>query len=378
MIFNVPIEIEINGTRVGKTRRSTVRAWEYTEIDIPFVMGDDAPVAVSWCDRMPEDFDGLVMDSAHWGAVASDGMQHTRFHGGSHWRPVLDVEIHGDDRQGTFARADVDDLAMLLDRGGLRGMFHTLYFGSAQKAHLKAAGGDLLSMFDTVEYSSRHLRAKDAAEIADDLLAVNGRLYRRCDEPRIILFQAALRKQHASLHTYTSTIGQFLRVVTDDRFATEVNAEETYPISQFDTVLAEYMKKNKRTPLIASAARSIKPEVSMADLLDPSHAAFRTFEHAASRFIRIYETVGGIADQPNGRLRAFCDIRDAFDSRHEDDALTRFEVAAQAFIETADQPGLAYLDGLIPLLRRAVEAIESRDIPVDRFAASTSFSRSAR
>lgn len=188
MLFDVKVPYYAKALRHGRTRPGSYYVVESRQVDIPFVSGDEAPVAVEWDATIPDELFAAVHLPGLEHPV--DGKLHTRFHEGSHWRQCLGPYETGRGSNGRLARPMTLDSVALLDETEWNPVFQTHGVEEEAASPTVTVTGDIGDVFASIEPGSGD-REKGLARLeraAANLIVVDGAFYERCPEPKLVLW----------------------------------------------------------------------------------------------------------------------------------------------------------------------------------------------
>jgi len=189
MIVEVPITFPVTGRKKGNQRVLDYNVWETIEIDIPVVSTEDAPVAVRWNNRFPEE---LLVDEYsrdEWGHHDPDGFSHTVMYGDFHWEPLNNAHNEWCPVGGTSPPLLVDEMVEGLARHGEMPLIGLTGFDRKARASVEESGNDPFYLFDRAVAHGRERAVLATRERFAKLICVEGRLYRKCEEPFLWLMK---------------------------------------------------------------------------------------------------------------------------------------------------------------------------------------------
>ena len=333
MIMEIPFKFTVGGRKEGNSINSWSARWDVAQLDIPETTDEDAPIAVEWFD---EDHFPRRRPRREHRPVASDGMDHTRYHDGRHWLPVItETLVPGRGNERLSARR----FAEFLSAGECAAPFTIL-------PNSKRGEGNPYGGFETIIGSDRELLIGEITAAAADLLVVDGMLYAKASEPRVVL--ALETFDRTADGRVTGAYGTFVSIIADKDFVLPA-AHEMFPIERFDAALNSARKRNatdrsrdeyhalnlKRRPLFG--------EHRPADMF-ASHVGL--VETYARTFVNSFEKLAP-ATIPAAAVRGYADMRDSLDLFPGEDGVEAAEAAALHLI--------AVLEGMKAGLKRQPE-----------------------
>ncbi|MBY3433343.1 hypothetical protein HFN89_04100 [Rhizobium laguerreae] len=367
MIVSVPFQYRVEGLREGRQRNGTHDVWELAELDIRVVSSEDAPIAVSWEDRLP---DMLRIDPhapGDWGCHSVDGSAHTVFYENSHW-----VALNADQNMwaaepGPYAAFTFDDLVRRIERSGDCPVMDTAgYYDGKARKQVEACRNDGHYMFSDIKSSTRDHRLRGLNKKASSLIMVGDRLYRKCLEPRLWLMKA-------TVHADRTTAGQshdvaLVRVTIGHEHEqhhrrVDMHGRKTLGLNECDLAISLAAEFNRwRTHAAAADAVNQNRRVAVTHML-----AFDEDAHLRDRVRQLHSRIVEqflpipIGQMAKSTLRCFVELDDAQLDLKTTEGLALFEEAALRMQKDLSNPHNNQ-HKLLPLADELVEVLDNRNI----------------
>lgn len=362
MILDIPFRYEISGRKHGNVRYGDYQVWETMPIEIREVSPREAPLAVSWDDRFPE---GMLLDAyarAEWGPHSLAGDAHTVFFDDSHWVALnADVSIVGPADTG-YGPCLTDDIAAQIVHEKDCDLFQVREFDTRARRQVVEHGNDGHSMFSHVKYSHRRQTIGLRQKIAHDLISVDGRLYRKCDEPKLWLMVGTTHHDRTSSgERYRTAVMRVESKVSRTRKERTItpggrlyfSVGEAHELHAF---AAQYNEGRSQLS-VAMTARNhhALPVVHQDHSIDEEAHATQRIEAAANDFLALAKDykIGSI---PRATAYLLLDLEGHLNVISEPDGLAAFEETVSRLRQDMLAPqhplnrGLRYLDEMSTLL----------------------------
>lgn len=192
--MHIRIPIGYSATAKLPKKRNAERVHFYEWVDLPIRVIDlgDAPMAVEWRDRKPEEGDhhGLSYDELRkyekHGLSSSDGTMHTRWFEDAHWWPVLYSDPNGRDH-GTGVKTSIEDYQKRwIEKRTGSPLPKTDAFPALIDAFPEGRPLDL-EVLRSVEDNTRTAKIAEFLDGMKELIVVEGTIYRKLPEPIYIV-----------------------------------------------------------------------------------------------------------------------------------------------------------------------------------------------
>lgn len=368
MIMSVPFKFQVTGLRKGRQRNSTYGVWELAELDIPVVSVDDASVAVSWDDRLP---DFLRLDQyapGEWGCHSTDGSAHTVYHANSHWIALNASDNEWSPDPGPYGPFLFDELVRRIATDGDCPLLASHGYDTQAKRQVESCGNDAHELFYDVNSSTRNHRLRDLAKKASSLIVVGDRLYRRCEEPQFWIMQGTVNSDRTTAGDASQVA--IVRVATEEasgkrpRFLT-LSGRNRFSLGEFDEALA-----------LATSFNEGRRHGDRADRINeerrPSTTHTMAFDEDAHLRSRVRQICATLTQEflpiPLGQMakptiRRFLDLDDLLLGIGSEEGLSKFEEAAVQL--QADLSSVHHKQHhLASITDELVEVLENRDIGI--------------
>ncbi|MCV9963572.1 hypothetical protein OIU34_16840 [Pararhizobium sp. BT-229] len=341
--MQVPVLIEYgieHFTPAG--RRQKARVHEVVEIELKEASETEAPVAVTWDDAPDE------IQAVNWGAYTREKVAHTRWHDGSHWRPILMTELDRSDGPSAEMTADA-----LLGITASKNPYHSFlgnYYPHSPAVPKRLPVGDPEERFGTVSHTQRGPTIKLAKEKFEKLLLVGDTVYVKCPEPTIVPFVVVLQEGQVR--------HRFLRIVTNESVinrAFGTTPDSVHPVSAFDNAMLD--KHLFSLPFVTAIDERRRPEIFAWDSIDEDAVLHETADWKVLEFVRALDNVK-FSQATILQLESTAAIRRAISLPKGEERLEKLEQALRqcvvAWEGTYDLEQLALL----------ADAISSRNVEV--------------
>lgn len=191
MRITVPIHYALTGIKKGGGRTSTIRTWDYHDVDIPELKEELAPICVEW-DAMPEDV--LLLDARRFGSELEpkvNGTMHVRRECNNWWKPMT---LHDfpqiPDWEKDTEILSYEQLSSHMVFGKFTHPFGNKEFTDQEYLKLNKCGFDPYNLFEIIKGSGRSHARLCVERIASQYRSAGGTIYERCPEPRIGVIHA--------------------------------------------------------------------------------------------------------------------------------------------------------------------------------------------
>jgi hypothetical protein len=316
--MQVPILIEFGVEYVtGAGRHQKSRVHEVVNIDLTEATETAAPVAVSWNDTPDQS------QTSNWGAYPIGGIAHTRWHDGSHWRPLLLAEL--DASTGPSEPMTFD---ALLDVTGSKNPYHS-FLGNRyphsppvpKKLPKKLPEGEAEDRFGTLTRTQRGATIKLAKEKFERLLLVGDTVYVKCPQPMVVPF-VVVAPNGEGRH-----LRRFLRIVTNEaeiNRAIAASPDNVHPVSAFDEAMtAKHLFSH---PFVTAIDDQRRPEIFVWDSIDEDVFLHTVADQKVAKFISSWKDVR-LGDMTSDQLESMAAIQKAIALPKSEERFERLELA---------------------------------------------------
>lgn len=188
MHIKISIGYNADVVEIGKRKQVSNNFFEWIDIPIANPTAEEAPVAVAWREEQPAVGDRYQASYdqcrkySDLGVSAIDGFQHTRWFDDAHWWPIL-RKVECEDRVARGKRLTVEDYQneWLTEKSGYPLGKAGIYYNT-EKNYPDGRPIDL-SLYRSVENSTREERIQQFMEDIKQLMVVDGIVYQRLQEP---------------------------------------------------------------------------------------------------------------------------------------------------------------------------------------------------
>ncbi|MCS4089626.1 hypothetical protein [Rhizobium sp. BK176] len=376
MIVNVPFKYEVEGRREGRQRNGTYDVWEIAEMDLRVVSPEDAPVAVSWDDRLP---DFLRIDqyaAAEWGSHSVDGSAHTVHFENSHWVALNEAENRWAAPFGAYGPLKFDDLIRRIETHGECPVLGPYGFDSKAKKQVEACRNDGHYMFDDIKKSNRDYKLRQLIKKASPLIVVGDRLYRKCLEPRLWIMKGTVNANRTTAgESYHVAL---VRVTTDHEHEQhhrriDWNGRKAFGLNEIDVALshaAEFNKFRYNAPAADARNKNARPVITHIMAFDEAAHLRGRIHQLHSRLVDGFLRVE-IGQTARSTLRCFVDLDEGLLELKTATGLARYEEAALRIQKDLSNPHNNQ-HNLLRFADELVEVLENRNIDIgDEIAVTT-------
>lgn len=368
MIINVPFSYQVEGRRAGRQRNGTHDIWELAELDILVVSPEDAPVAVSWDDRLPEILRVDQYASKDWGSHSVDGSAHTVYFENSHWVALNAHENQWAPLDGPYPALNFDDLVRRIETKGECPLIGTHGYDAKARKQVEECRNDGHYLFDDIKSSNRDYNLRQLNKKAAPLIVVGDRLYRKCLEPRLWLMQGTVNANR-------TTAGEGYQIALV-RVTTSHAHEKHHRLIAWDGRKAFGLNEIDLAISYAADFNKYRNNAEAADTLNrnarPAITHIMAFDEAAHFRGRIHQLHSTLVDKflpiqlgqiARSTHRCFIDLDEASLELKSSEGLARYEDAALRMQKDLSNPHNQQHN----LLRHAddlVELLENRNIDI--------------
>lgn len=396
MKLAVLFSYRITGVRHGLTRGAKSNVWEVMPIDVADFSDLDAPVATSWTEMFPGPVANVLNEhiddrvdlplTEPWGET-----RHTRYRDGSHYVPAERLPGVPWDEYLAIMESVSSPRRGDTRLAGLESGIGSNEWSPGVLRDIARHGNDAHSMFVSVHVSERDRRKQELRWRAESYISVDGRLYRRCDEPCIVVNKSKVtipmptEEPPEGIHLMISAL---LRVVTEDKAVRMASAlgHRRYSMAEADSALSRARDFNGGKPsqsMVNGANASVGPTVYDPLCLDSQlHVLRRAQDLAGAVFLTTAKMFKDCAED-GGRM---AEDHYLFSSRNHPgldrllglanirDTGTAIEFAEEAFSTLAAElpTGTPDYDRLHALAREALDLLDGRAVILDDIAPARS------
>ncbi|MBY3151429.1 hypothetical protein HFO56_03375 [Rhizobium laguerreae] len=358
MLFSVPVFFNLTATRIGGERRQSTQAWNVVDFEMTDMASDDVPVVLRW----RQDFDGIAFTRSAVvngiGAAPSDEPMHIRKFGEAFLKPVVLVKginsitqtSHGQDACFLTGEAAAGMLASYQDTS----IFGTTLPGETHQRRLRNNGGNGLADFESVDRLDLDRKVGMIRERLAKYMLVDGVLYERCPEPKVVVFSTEVEFEGGARQ-----MGTFALIATNQHLLTAFDKNaEVFELEDYGSAIAKTRRANAsraRKDLLALANDRMAPEI---DQMESIYAGDVAWMRQATRIA--LEMAGWIGSQRLGEVseEPYSAYQKLHKSLHMFDSEERFALMSEGMagiaaecrsterqhVETAAIAGLEILD----------------------------------
>jgi hypothetical protein len=313
MEIPVLIEYGIEHITAGGRRQKT-RVHEIVGLEVAEASEREAPVAISWNDT-PD-----ASQAAFWGAYQTGADAHTRWHSGSHWRPLLDSDLDRSAKGGPAVNVD-----KLCGLAASQNPYHPVlgnHYAHDPAAPKKPPVGEPEDRFGTLVSTQRGTVIRAARERLERVLIVGDEVYVKCVEPTIVPYLA----QTASKHQ------KFLRIVTDEAAINRAFArtpDDVYAVSAFDeAMMAKHLFS---LPVVTAIDATRRPEIHLWDSVNEDALIHEAADAKVLTFVQSVNDLR-LGNTNLDQIESYAAIRRAVALPHGEERLERLEQAIRACV----------------------------------------------
>jgi hypothetical protein len=319
--MEIPVLVEYGLQHItGNGRRHKTRVYEVVGLEIMEASEAEAPVAISWNDT-PD-----AVQVENWGAYLVGADAHTRWHAGSHWRPLLTCEMEREWWTGSEA-VSAETLRGLAASKNPYHSFLGNYYSHEPAVPKKLPVGEPEDRFGTVIGTARGSVIKAAMEKLERLLIVGDEVYVKCVEPTIVPFYA---QRASKAHT-------FLRIVTSEPEINRAFArapDDVYPVSAFDeAMMAKYLFS---LPSVTAIDATRRPEILVWDSVNEDALLHDAADAKVLVFVQSLKDAR-LGNANLDQLESYAAICRAVALPHGEERLERLELALRACVAAWDR-----------------------------------------
>jgi hypothetical protein len=349
--MQVPILIEYGIQHLTTARRhQRSRVHEVVEVKLKEASETDAPVAVTWNDT-PVDF-----QKGNWSSYTNEATAHTRWHKGTHWRPILMAELYTPSGSiGPSAEMTAESLLGIAASSKPHCWILGNYYPNEPAAPKKLPVGNPEDRFGVVTQSQRGPTIDQVKEKFENLLLVGNTVYMKCPEPTIVPFVVGSEDGR--------TQNRFLRIVTNESTinrALATDPDSVYPVSAYDNAMLD--KHLFSLPFVTAIDELRRPEIFAWDSIDEDAILHEVADFKVQAFIKSLDNLK-LLQTTIAQLESMAAIRRAVSLPKSEERLDSLEKAVRQCLEAWN--GQCDLEPLSLL----ADAISSRDVEVP-FASS--------
>ncbi|MCS4089624.1 hypothetical protein [Rhizobium sp. BK176] len=347
--MEIPVLIEYGLEHItAGGRRQKTRVHEIVDLEVAEASEADAPVAISWNDT-PD-----PSQAAFWGAYQTGADAHTRWHAGSHWRPLLDGELDGS--PGGSPAVNVEKLCGLASSQNPYHSFLGNHYGHSPAIPKKPPVGEPEDRFGTLISTQRGSVIRAAREGLERLLIVGDEVYVRCAEPTIVPCQTESG----------SRIPKFIRIVTSQPQIIRAFArtpDDVYPVSAFDEAMTA--KHLFSLPAVTAIDATRRPEIHLWDSVNEDALLHEAADTKVMNFVQSVKELR-LGNPTLDQLESYVAVRRAVALPHGEERLEQLEMALRQCVEAW---GHSYEDH--ESLTQLADSIASRRLEVPFAPASS-------
>jgi hypothetical protein len=368
MIINVPFSYQVEGRRDGRQRNGTHEIWELAELDIRVVSPEDAPIAVSWDDRLPEILRIDEYAAQDWGSHSVDGSAHTVYFENSHWVALNAHENQWSPQYGPYAALNFDDLVRRIETGGECPLMGTHGYDAKAKKQVEECRNDGHYLFADIKISNRDYRLRQLNKKASPLILVGDRLYRKCLEPRLWLMKG-------TVHSDRTTAGDsyqvaLVRVTTGHEHEQhhrriDWNGRKAFGLNEIDLAIsyaAAFNEHRVNAEAAATINRNARPVITHIMAFDEAAHLRGRIRQLHSRLVDKFLPIQ-LGQLARSTHRRFLELDDASLELKTAEGLDRFEDAALRMQKDLSNPQNKQ-HNLLFIADELVELLENRDIDI--------------
>lgn len=345
MIFDIPYRYYVTGTKHGNARPNDYDVWETMPLEIREVSPDDAPLAISWDDRFPEN---MFLDRharQEWGHHGDDGHAHTVYFEDSHWVALNAHLTRRAPAHMPHPPYTLADVARHLEENQENLLFRMNGFDRRARRMIDDTDNDGLSRFSHIKHSVREASRERLRQTIAQFIGVNGRVYQKCDEPRLWLLTGITHHDRTTCDSKYRVAA--VRVTTDH--SRKITGTEVTPggrtyfgIDEIDEVMAYAREHNERcgTALAAEMTRineRRRPVIHLDHSVDMEANLVSRMVDATRVFLRAAKS-SRIDALPNSTVYLLLDIEGYLGSLSDEVSISEFEDAVTSLRSELSNP----------------------------------------
>jgi hypothetical protein len=363
MLFSVPVHFTITATRIGGERRQSTQAWTNVDFEMTDMSDDDVPMVVKWRQNFKD------VEFTRSGAVTAIGASpdgepmHVRKFGEQFFRPVIidtrnsiAATRHGDDASFLTGQRAAELLANYDDTT----IFATSMPGVTHQKRLRANKGDGFADFASVDHHDLDRRIGNVRERLSKFMLVEGVLYERCQEPKIVVFTTEVE-----VLGWREQIATFAFVTTNPHAVSALDKKAAFfELEDYALATAKANRANKsrvRKDELESANHAMIPEI---DHVDSIYAQDVAWMRRATRIAA--EIVTWIGEQRAQELSddLFDFYRNLHKCLHMSDGEERWELMSDAMAGIVGECQGPEWKSLEDAASAGLEILDSRPVDV--------------
>lgn len=343
MMLTVPFKFNVTGRMKGRQREITYEMWETIDLDIPIVSETDAPVAVVWNNTFPED---LLIDQCardEWGPYDADGPSHTVIYDDSHWLALKLADNEWSPDPSPSGPCVFDDVAHRILETGSCPLLDLHGIDRKVRKQIEACQNDAHRLFDEVASSTRAAALRKLQRAAENLIAVENRLYRKCMEPYLWVMRGVThRNRTTASDSYRTAV---LRVSTDEKDSVtphriDIERRDRFSLGEVDMVL-DFTNRYNEGKWLGQQVNVLNHEHKPQML---HHLCFDENAHLRKRIRQIFTQLAGeflritLGEIPMNTIRCIADLDARFAQLDTEEGLALFEESALRMQEYLSNP----------------------------------------
>ena len=385
MHIQVPIRYLANGRKAENRINSSLPFQELLTVELVEIDAYEAPITALWDDTAPPS-----MSSAfEWGPAHGEA-EHVRCRDDVYWRPLRRYELddlpraprHSDSqeekvryfaqRERYAAEADISHL----DVSEFFTKARTGAIGNVLPRQDELNSRKFMSAeeyFESVRFSFRDKVAKPIFEAAKNLVVIDGMMYVRCLEPCYAVMPVTFQGpavydgvRQPGNHVYSER-GSALRIVTGMDRLRNLADTQLFPLQNFKNPIQyarrlNAIRRQVREFLNETNAARV-PQLMSDHFNEPDNAFVSEAGAKLNQFLALQQAAWVNPLEDTGKLRLFCDLKEAAADFPSEKALELLETSGAEWLE-AHAPVDEWNHPETEALRSAVDAVTQRPVAV--------------